>query len=100
MSIAASNRTLCDQKGHPFMVCWSAPPHQEQQPKHEIHIEYMIPFSPPIKKKRALFSIYIPELFTHKKGLYGTLWDAIRSYGPLLTFCSRLIKHNFQFIFQ
>ena len=76
------SHAMSPERAPTFMVCWLAPPHQEQQPKHKIHIKYMIPFSPQV------FSIYIPELFTHKKGLYGTLWDAIRSYGPLLTFCS------------
>ena len=45
--------------------------------------------------KGFYFLIFVPKHFSPKKELYGTLWNAIRSYGTLLTFCSRLIKHNF-----
>ena len=59
------------------MACQSAPPHQEQQPKHEIHIEYMIPFSPPIKKKELYFRFIYPNYSHIKK-------DSMVHFGMLL----------------
>ena len=71
------SHAMSPERAPTFMVCWLAPPHQEQQPKHEIHIEYMIPFSPPIKKKELYFRFIYPNFLHIKK-------DSMVHFGMLL----------------